>query len=145
MGYRNDINKLIKSIDKNILNDKSINGIQYDIYPWHGYSAISLMTRADCELDVASWKYFECCKSTGEELSNEFDTYLELNDRHHFHCMLVKAASELLEADLSSFAVESPVSDLGLNKLFQVRVYDPDETFTFNYCEFIVANNTQKT
>ena len=140
MSYRSDIDSLIGSIDKEIWADKTINGIQYDVYPWHGYTAISIQTRLDDEYDVASWKYFECAKTDGESLKAEFEKYQENYDRHLYHRMLVEAAKNLLETDLSEFGIETMVSDIGLNKLFQPRVFDPDNTLSFNYCEFVVAS-----
>jgi len=92
MSYRSDIDSLIGLIDKEIWSDKTINGLQYDIYPWHGYTAVSIQTRSDDEHDVASWNYFECAKSDASALRAEFSIYQESYDRHFYHGMLIEAA-----------------------------------------------------
>lgn len=139
MDYRSDIQNLVKSVDQGIWKDIEIDGIQYDIYPWHQYSAISIKTRSDDDSDVASWKYFECAKSEQMKESLDFKEYQGSYSAELYHRMLIKAARALLEAELSKYGVNSLVGELGLNKLFIARVYDPDETFQFNYCEYLVA------
>ncbi len=139
MEYRKDIQNMVESVDLSIWKDKEIDGIQYDIYPWHQYSAISIKTRSDDDSDVASWKYFECAKSDCMRDSIDFKEYKGSYSAELYHCMLLKAAKALLETDLSKYGISSLVGELGLNRLFVARVFDPDETFQFNYCEYLVA------
>ena len=139
-NFKFDIEKLVSSVPNHIWQDKTLCGLLYDIFPWHGYSAISLQTNKCNERDPASWKYFEVSKSNGKLLESEFSTYNKNPNAILYHSMLCEAGKSLLEINLSSYNIKQTVFDFHLYAPFKIMVYDPDKTFNFNYCEFILAS-----
>jgi hypothetical protein len=139
MGFKEDIEKLVAQVPVEAWKDRSICGLLYDIFPWHGYSSLSLQTRQCDEYDPASWKYFEISKSKGEFLKLEFSEYNKSPDALVYHLMLFRAAEALLEVDFGPYNAMKTVSNFHLSPLFRLQVLDPDKTFTSNYCEFVLV------
>lgn len=76
MNFKKDLEMLLSNAPEEHWRDKLINGIQYDYYPWHGYSAISLRSLNDKIRDnPADWEKFEVSKSDGTILINEINQY----------------------------------------------------------------------
>jgi hypothetical protein len=140
MSFKEDIEKLISQVPAEVWKDRTICGLLYDIFPWHGYSSVSVQTRQCDEHDPASWKYFEISESNGEFLKSEFSEYNKSPDHLLYHSMLCRAAEALLEVDFGPYYASQTVSGFQLSLPFRLQVLDPDKTFTFNYCEFILAS-----
>ena len=83
VSYTKDIGQLLSAVSRDVWADKSICGLLYDIYPWHGYSSIAVQTRSCPESDPACWKYFDAARSDGELLDREFRAYSRKQDPVH--------------------------------------------------------------
>lgn len=56
-----------------------------------------------------------------------------------YHRLLIEAAEAMLSIDFSKYGQPQTVDDFCRYGPFQVRVSDPDGTFNFNYCEYVLA------
>lgn len=72
-------------------------------------------------------------------LSAEFLKYKEHPEPLIYHSLLCKAAEALLEVDFRLYHVPRTIQGFHLYAPFRLQVLNPDKTFTFNYCEFILA------
>lgn len=140
MSFYNDIKHLVVKIEGDLWSDWRLSGIQYDYYPWHGYSAISFRLRDDKIQDnPADWELFEISKSDGTLINDEIDLYNSSNDEWIYHRQLCQAANDLLAFDFSAYLGKQLVEGRVLYGPIQLRVFDPDETYSFNYCEYVLA------
>ena len=141
MGFFEDIKQLIANIDRNLLSDWKLSGIQYDYYPWHGYSAISLRSRDDKIQDnAADWKLFEISKSDGTLIREEIEAYNSGDGgQWTYHRQLCQAAKDLMAFDFTTYVGKPLVEGWTLYGPLKLLVFDPDNTYSFNYCEYVLA------
>lgn len=141
MGFRKDYDILIKEIKSKIFSQWNIVCLQYDYYPWHGYSAISLRTTRDKSDNAADWELFEIATSDGEYLEADIEAYTEEPSRLTYHKQLCEAATVMLNYEYPKFMGFEGYDGIFPKSGLKLSLYDPDESITFNYCEFIVCKN----
>ncbi|MFO0881094.1 MAG: hypothetical protein U0840_27540 [Gemmataceae bacterium] len=153
--FQREIEQLLAEVPAEQWDDSEVRGVLYEFVPWHKMSSITLQTRDDDPRDIGSWKYYFSADSDGSLIEAEFAAWEneETNKRLLYHRLLLEAAEALLSIDFSKHInpeLPTPVlnlrdwtaiSDDGfcLNKTFYLQVYDPDESFRFNYCEYVLA------
>jgi hypothetical protein len=111
----------------------------YDLLPWHNMSSIAIQTSADDPHDPAEWKYYDCVDSDASRIREELALYQQSRDRLVYHRLLIEAAEALLSLDFSKYGQPNTIDGFCLYKPFLLQVYDADETFKFNYCEYVLA------
>ena len=137
--FKSEIDHLLASVPSSVWDDDSICGLMYDFLPWHDFSSIAIQTRVDDRFDPAAWTYYDCASSDCTRIEAEIDLYKTRGHKVTLHWLLMQAAEGLLAVDFSPY-IESPtVEDGFLYGPFQLQVYDPDESFRFNYCEHVLA------
>lgn len=153
-NFRREIIGLLDEVPAEQWDDVDVRGVLYDFVPWHRSSSVTIHTYGDDPTDIADWKYYFSAESDGQLLEQEFQAYENANTdrRLVYHKLLIEAAKALLEIDYSKYCnplLSTPVLNLRnwnaiddnfcLNKTFLLQVYDPDQSFLFNYCEYVVA------
>ncbi len=135
-----EIEHLLQQVPSAIWADHSVCGLMFDFIPWHGHSGISIQTRADDQYDPASWKYFNSIEAKCSQLSREVALYRQAADRRlTYHRLLTEAAEALLNIDFARYGQRQTRSEYRLYGPFRLQVTDPDGTFEFNYCEYVLA------
>lgn len=138
-NFVKEIEYLLDRIPKEQWEDKGICGLMYDLTPWHKKSSATIQTRDDDPHDVAAWKYYWSAESNASRISQEIEWYLSARDRFIYHALLIEAAEAILSVDFSKYGQPKTVDGGCLYKPFQLQVHDLDGTFTFNYCEYVLA------
>ena len=153
-NFRREIIGLLDEVPPEQWDDIKVRGVLYDFVPWHQSSSVTIQTDGDDPTDIGDWKYYFSAESDGKLLQDEFRLYENANPdgRLVYHKLLIEAAKAMLEIDYSKYCnpqLPTPVLNLRnwnpvddnfcLNKTFLLQVYDPDESFRFNYCEYVVA------
>ncbi|VTR97140.1 hypothetical protein [Tuwongella immobilis] len=156
--FRREIEQLLAEVPQEQWDDPDVRGVLYEFVPWHRSSSVTIMTREDDPLDIGGWKYYYSADSDGSLIQAEFDAWHNEtgNKRLVFHHLLIEAAEALLSIDFTPFinpALPTPVlnlrfwnaidDDFCLNKTFLLQVYDPDRSFRFNYCEYVMARRLE--
>lgn len=139
-----------------------IDGVSYDILPWHRMVALSFRTWADEREEArfryspADWQHYEF---VGDERTFDpareytYRVYEAAGDalpRHEvMHLIYLAAADALLDGDvaerLRSFGIDAPVVGDRLPKgKFEYIVLDEDRVIKANYCEILVANRVAR-
>ncbi len=138
--FKSEIEHLLNSVPESTWDDHSICGLMYDFLPWHDFSSIAIQTRDDDRFDPAAWAYYDCATSDCTRIATEINLYKTRGHRITLHWLLMQAAEALLAVDFSSYHESPTIEDGFLYGPFQLQVYDPDESFRFNYCELVLAN-----
>jgi hypothetical protein len=104
--------------------------------------------------DIGAWKYYFSAESDGSLIREQYEAWHneEANKRLVYHRLLIDAAEALLSIDFGKHInpkLPTPLLNLRdwtaidcefcLNKTFFLQVYDPDESFRFNYCEYVIV------
>ena len=137
--FRQEIEELLSLVPENV-RAAHLSGLHYDYQPWHPLSYISFRSRDErFERYPADWRYFQVAETDCSRLGEAVDAYGD--DRVNYHHQLVEVASALLEVDTTRYGLPPIVigSDGILKKVFVPEVTDPDGTFQFNYCEYVLA------
>lgn len=157
--FRREIEQLLGEIPAEQWDDPEIRGVLYEFVPWHRMSSVTIQTRDDDPQDIGAWKYYFSAESDGALIQDLYEAWHndETNKRLLFHTLLVEAAEALLSIDFSKYNnpdLPVPVRNLRfwtpiddefcLNKTFFLQVYDPDQSFRFNYCEYVMARRLER-
>ena len=123
-------------------------GVLYEFVPWHRMSSVTIQTRDDDPRDIGAWKYYFSAESDGSPIRVEHEAWHkeESNKRLVYHKLLIEAAEALLSLDFGKYG--NPYwtmidDDFCLNKTFLLQVYDVDQSFRFNYCEYVLARRLE--
>jgi hypothetical protein len=140
-NFVRELEHLLPMVPSSAWEDPCIRGLIYDFIPWElmSPSSIAIQTADDDEHDPASWKYCDCAYSDGARVGEELELYRQTNDRLVYHRLLIEAAEALLSIDFSRYGQPTTIDGFCLFGPFQVQVYDLDQTFRFNYCEYVLA------
>jgi hypothetical protein len=153
-NFRREIEQLLGEIPTEQWDDPEVRGVLYEFVPWHRMSSVTLQTQDDDPRDIGAWKYYFSAESDGALIREQYEAWHneETNKRLVYHKLLIEAAEALLSIDFGKYnnsQLPVPVRNLRfwtaiddefcLNKTFFLQVYDPDESFRFNYCEYVMA------
>lgn len=156
-NFRREIEHLLGMVPAEQWDDPDVRGVLYDFLPWHRMSSVTVQTRDDDPGDIGAWKYYESAES-GEFVQEEFEAWHneESSKRLVYHRLLIEAAEALLSINFGKFInpqLPTPLLNLRdwtvtdgefcLNKTFYLQVYDHDESFRFNYCEYVMARRLE--
>jgi hypothetical protein len=157
-NFRREIEQLLSEVPTAQWDDPEIRGVLYEFVPWHRMSAITLQTRDDDPHDIGAWKYYFSAESDGSLIRDEYEAWHNepTNKRLVYHKLLMEAAEALLSIEFGKYCnpeLPAPLLNLRdwtaiddgfcLNKTFLLQVYDPDESFRFNYCEYVMARRLE--
>jgi hypothetical protein len=135
-----EIEYLLQKVPAEVWADGSLRGLLYDFLPWHGMSSIAIQAAEDDPHDPASWKYYDCADSDGSRIREEVALYRTAKEKRLvYHRLLIEAAEALLSIDFGQYGQPTTVDGFCLYKPFQLQVTDADQTFRFNYCEYVLA------
>lgn len=153
-NFRREIEQLLDEVPTEQWDDPDVRGVLYDFTPWHRMSSVTIQTRDDDPRDIGAWKYYFSAESDGSLIREQYEAWHneETNKRLVYHRLLIEAAEALLCIDFGKYInpkLPTPILNLRdwtaiddqfcLNKTFFLQVYDPDESFRFNYCEYVLA------
>ena len=148
--FKREIEQLLADVPAEQWADPEIRGVFYDFIPWHRSSSVTLQTRDDIPGDFAAWKYYFSAESDGSRLREEFEAWQHEpeSNRLVYHRLLIEAAEAFLSIDFSKYGNPfwSPIAidrDFCLNKTFLLQIFDADGTFTFNYCDYVLARRLE--
>lgn len=157
-NFRREIEQLLAKVPAEQWDDPEIRGVLYDFTPWHRLSSVTLQTRDDDPLDIAAWKYYWSADSDGSLIQEEHEAWHTetTNKRLVYHRLLIEAAEALLSIDFGKYSspnLPRPLLNLrtwtavddgfSLNKTFLLQVYDVDQSYRFNYCEYVLARRLE--
>lgn len=152
-NFVREIEYLLSQVPAEQWKDPDLRGLCYDILPWHRMSCITIQTANDDPKDLGGWKYYYSAESDGSRIATEYELYERTSgtDRLVYHRLLLESAEALLSADFSKYipgfrpshGTDDKVFGIGLYKFFLLQVYDPDQSFTFNYCEHVLARQLE--
>lgn len=156
--FRREIVQLLGKIPAEQWDDPDVRGILYEFVPWHRMSSVTLQIRDDDPRDIGAWKYYFSADSDGSLIQEEFDAWHNAtNGRLVYHRLLIEAAEAFLSIEFEKYInsnLPTPLLNLRdwtaingefcLNKTFLLQVYDPDESFRFNYCEYVMARRLEQ-
>lgn len=133
----------------------NIDGVSYDILPWHQFICLSFRIREDEEdqgyrYSPADWKYYEFIGDGSFQEAREFTSKLYdnppdgLKPKDVSHLIYMVAAEVLLDpsvaALLQSCGINAPtVTNQAMVGCFEYMSLDEDQVFKANYCEIIIA------
>jgi hypothetical protein len=149
-NFRREIERLLGEIPAAQWVDPEVRGVLYEFVPWQRMSSVTLQTEDDDPRDIGAWKYYFSADSDGELIQECYESWHneQTSKRLVNHRLLIEAAEALLSIDFGKY-VNPQLLDLRdwnavddgfcLNKTFYLQVYDPDESFRFNYCEYVMA------
>ena len=158
--FRREIEQLLGQIPSEQWDDPDIRGVLYEFVPWHRMSSVTLQTGEDDPRDIGGWKYYFSAESDGSILREEYEAWHNetANGRLVYHKLLIEAADALLSIEFGKYCnpkLPVPVLNLRfwnaiddefcLNKTFFLQVYDADESYRFNYCEYVMARKLEPT
>lgn len=145
-NFRSEIEYLLAQVPGSIWQEQDtyLSGLMYDFLPWHDFSSIAIQTRNDDRFDPASWTYYDCASSDCSRIQNELQLYRDGEHKLWFHWLLIQAAEALLAVDLASYG-QLTIEEGFPYGPFRLQVYDPDESFRFNYCEYALARRLDDT
>ena len=157
-NFRREIEQLLGEVPAEQWDDPEVRGVLYDFTPWHRMSSVTIQTRDDDPGDIAAWKYYVSAESDGTLIREQYEAWHneETNKRLVYHKLLIEAAEALLSIEFGKYInpqLPTPLRNLRdwtaidnefcLNKCFFLQVYDPDESFRFNYCEYVMARRLE--
>jgi hypothetical protein len=153
-NFRREIEHLLGEVPAEQWDDPDVRGVLYDFLPWHRMSSVTLQTREDDPRDIGAWKYYPSADSDGSLIREQYDAWHneEANKRLVYHKLLIEAAEALLGIEFGKYInpkLPTPLLNLRdwtaiddgfcLSKTFYLQVYDHDESFRLNYCEYVMA------
>ena len=145
--FRREIEQLLAEVPPEQWQDNDIRGVLYEFVPWHQMSSITVQTEDDDPRDIGGWKYYFSAESDGSLIREEHEAWLgeKSNKRLVYHKLLIEAAEALLSIDFSRYGDpdRTVFDEFCLEKTFYLQVYDVDETFRFNYCEYALARRLE--
>jgi hypothetical protein len=156
--FRREIENLLGKVPAEQWDDPEVRSILYEFVPWHRMSSVTLQTRDDDPCDIGAWKYYFSAESDGALIREEYEAWHKetMDKRLVYHRLLIEAAEALLSIEFGKFCnPQLPVPLLNLrewtaiddgfclNKTFLLQVYDPDQSFRFNYCEYVLARRLE--
>ncbi len=156
-NFRREIEHLLGMVPAEQWDDPDIRGVLYEFTPWHRMSSVTLQTLDDDPSDIGDWEYYSSAES-GEFIQEEFEAYhnATTNGSLVYHKLLIEAAEALLSVEFGKYKNPNlPVPLLNLrdwtaiddefclNKTFLLQVYHTDQTFRFNYCEYVMARRLE--
>ena len=156
-NFRREIEHLLGMVPAEQWDDPDVRGVLYDFLPWHRMSSVTVQTRDDDPKDIGAWKYYESAES-GEFVQAEFEAChnATTNGKLIYHKLLIEAAEALLSIEFGKYInpqLPTPLLNLRdwtaidgefcLNKTFYLQVYDHDESFRFNFCEYVMARRLE--
>ena len=142
-NFVREIKYLLGRVPSKQWKDPAIRGIVYDLTPWHRMSSLTVQTSEDDPRDIGGWKYYCSAESDASRIKAEIEQWLDSRDRLVYHNLLIEAAEALLSIDFSKYGQPVTIDGFCLYKPFQLQVYDADETFRFNYCEYVLARRLE--
>ena len=147
-NFRREIEHLLGEIPAEQWADPDLRGVAYDFTPWHRMSCVTIQTRDEDPRDIGGWKYYYSAES-GEFVQEEFDAYRNAttNGGLVYHKLLIEAAEAMVSLDYGKYGnpYRTAIDDgFCLNKTFLLQVYDVDQTFQFNYCEYVMARRLEQ-
>ncbi|QEG31876.1 hypothetical protein GobsT_67230 [Gemmata obscuriglobus] len=146
--FRREIEQLLAKIPAEQWADHDLRGVLYEFVPWHRMSSVTIQTRDDRSDDIAAWKYYFSAESDGSLIRDEYEAWHNEPDskRLVYHKLLIEAAEAFLSIDFGKYSNPywSAINrNFCLNKTFLLQVYDVDGTFTFNYCDYVIARRLE--
>ena len=152
-NFRREIKQLLGEVPAEQWDDPDVRGVLYDFTPWHRMSSVTIQTRDDDPHDIGAWKYYFSAESDGSLIREQYEAWHneEANKRLVYHRLLIEAAAALLSIDFGKYInpkLPTPLLNLRdwtatdgfcLSETFSLQVYDPDKSFRFNYCEYVIA------
>ena len=153
-NFRREIEQLLTEVPAEQWDDPDVRGVLYDFTPWHRMSSVTIQTQDDDPRDIGAWKYYFSAESDGALIREQHDAWHneDTNKRFVYHRLLIEAAEALLSINFGKYInpkLPAPLLNLRdwtaidggfcLSKTFFLQVYDPDESFRFNYCEYVMA------
>lgn len=160
-NFRREITQLLGQIPAKQWDDPDIRGVLYEFTPWDRISTVVLQTDDDDPRDIGDWKYYDTVDFDGECLiDEEFEAYhnADTNGQLVYHKLLIEAAEALLSIKFEKYnnpKLPARIRNLRdwtaiddrfcLNKTFLLQVYDADESFQFNYCEYVLTRRLEPT
>lgn len=143
-NFLSEIEHLLAEVPREHWDDPDRCGLRYQFVPWSWGSSVTVRTRGDDPRYFGDWKYCVSAESDCSRIRAEVTLWRDARDRVLYHRLLVEAAEALLSVDLTKYILHMPTTDgICLYHPFPVEVYDPDGTFTFNYCEFVMARRLE--
>lgn len=143
-NFRREIERLLGEVPAEQWADDEVRGVLYEFVPWYRMSSVTIQTQEDDPRDIGAWKYYFSAESDGSLIREEHEAWHreETNKRLVYHKLLIEAAEALLSLELGHYG--NPYwttidGDFCLNKTFLLQVYDVDQSFRFNYCEYAMA------
>jgi hypothetical protein len=98
--------------------------------------------------DIGAWKCYFSAESDGSLIREKHEAWHKEkpNKRLVYHKLLIEAAEALLSVDFRKYG--NPYwttvdESFCLNKTFLLQVYDVDQSFRFNYCEYVLARRLE--
>ena len=134
-----EIDHLLAEVPSELWKEPGIRGLMYDFIPWHEWSTLAIQLDEDDPHDPGGWTHYECVNPDGRHIGDEFALYKQANHRLVYHWLLIEAAEALLGFDFTRYGQHETIEDGFLSRLFKLQVYDADQTFSFNYCEYALA------
>ena len=155
-NFRREIEQLLGEVPAKQWDDPDVRGVLYDFTPWHRMSSVTIQARDDDPRDIGAWKYYFSAES-GEFVQKEFDEYRDATTGGElvYHRLLIEAAEALLSIDFDKYINPklptamlnlrhwTAINGFCLNKTFYLQVYHADESFRFNYCEYVMARRLE--
>lgn len=146
--FKREIEQLLAEVPAEQWADPEIRGVLYDFTPWHRMSSVTIQTRDDIPDDIASWKYYFSAESDGALIRDEYEAWHNEtgSKRLVYHRLLIEAAEAFLSIEFGKYgnpywsAIDR---DFCLNKTLLLQIYDVDRTFTFNYCDYVIARRLE--
>jgi len=147
-NFRREIEQLLREVPPDQWADDEIRGVLYEFAPWHRMSSVTIQTRDDDPRDIGAWKYYFSAESDGSLIRQEHEAWHKENSNKRFvyHKLLIEAAEALLSLDFGKYGNRYWTTiddDFCLNKTFLLQVYDVDQSFRFNYCEYVLARRLE--
>jgi hypothetical protein len=134
-NFQREIEYLLEQVPEELWK-KHVRALMYEFLPWHKSSYVSIMLQGEDDRDPAAWVHYDCAGSDCQRIQTEVKQY---DGRLSYHNLLIEAAEALLNIDFTKYGQPETIDEFCLYKPFQLRVMDPDGTFGFNYCEYVLA------
>jgi hypothetical protein len=157
-NVRREIEQLLGEVPAEQWDDPDVRGVLYEFVPWHRMSSVTIQTCDDDPRDIGAWRYYFSAESDGSLIREQHEAWHNetTNKRLVYHRLLLEAAEALLSIEFGKYInpqLPTPLLNLRdwtaiddefcLNKTFLLQVYDPDESFRFNYCEYVMARRLE--
>jgi len=146
--FRCEIEKLLGQVPADQWADPELRGVLYEFVPWYRMSSVTIQTWNDDPRNIRAWKYYFSAESDGSLIREEHEAWHNEKSKKWlvYHQLLIEAAEALLSLDFGKYDNPhwTPIdNDFCLNKTFLLQVYDVDQSFRFNYCEYVFARRLE--